>query len=691
MGLEQVDANWWRGALGDQTGIFPVTHVTDIGVKPDSSTAPKTLDKQSPDLVMARGLIDCTAQLDDELSFQAGDMIYIIEAVDGDFFRGECKGKQGIFLASCVEIVCGDLNQNVSAGHSHVEAQNHMNSEGYPSMTRQSSIGGRVPLETPKPRTQSIYKEPSVDKVHFAPAPKMADPPKPRTQSFYKEPSIDQSNVDLQSHDTITNQSSFTCSNTRSYDAEITAYGKTLFPFVAENSNELTFMDNEIVTLIRHVDHQWMEGEIDGKKGIFPVAYIEIIVDCPESEEYQQGAAPQTAENGLSPQAAEPEMDASEEEIYARVLFDFVAATKDDLSVQEGDTVTVLGKVDENWYRARHDNGQIGLCPVNYLEVIGSDPGLAAPPPSVTLAPQSPSPSSSGSVSLPTSLSVDSGAPTQLGQTSPAAPKPTPARSISVDEVATSKPSLRPKPQLKPKPGKPSRPLSDAALDAMIQGEISQARSEADSRSRSSSTHSDQDMEKLHVAPSTDTNNYYKPVFTAPVKTDSVLSDSCRDVPDGSRTPQATANYDALREVTSQAARQPVRRPPGPPTRPTSSATTTKRAPPPRPVGPKLAPAPSKAPLIPVPQNLGPKPVPQRAAPPRPGYSPTHKGAAAPARPASSAPPRPANSSHPGGSDLIGFSPGASVTGRIIYELSSNQNSSSSRYYSLCTLTLLSG
>ena len=73
---------------------------------------------------------------------------------------------------------------------------------------------------------------------------------------------------------------SYTMESIRSYDSTITPYGKTLFPFIAENPNELTFFDNEIVVLIRYVDEQWMEGEISGQRGIFPINYIDVIVDC---------------------------------------------------------------------------------------------------------------------------------------------------------------------------------------------------------------------------------------------------------------------------------------------------------------------------------------------------------------------------------------------------------------------------
>ena len=30
----------------------------------------------------------------------------------------------------------------------------------------------------------------------------------------------------------------------------------------------------------RYVDNEWLEGEVDGQRGIFPISYVNVIVDC---------------------------------------------------------------------------------------------------------------------------------------------------------------------------------------------------------------------------------------------------------------------------------------------------------------------------------------------------------------------------------------------------------------------------
>lgn len=99
------------------------------------------------------------------------------------------------------------------------------------------------------------------------------------------------------------------------------SYGRTLYAFTAEFPNELSFKENEIVHLIRHIDSEWTEGEIDGRVGIFPKNFIEIIVDCEGSKQNAEGSA----------DVAVYEEFASD--VFARVLYDFDGEIDADLKV----------------------------------------------------------------------------------------------------------------------------------------------------------------------------------------------------------------------------------------------------------------------------------------------------------------------------------------------------------------------
>ena len=46
VGLEEVNADWWRGHLNGDVGIFPLTHVSQIQLKPKHADASLTSGKK---------------------------------------------------------------------------------------------------------------------------------------------------------------------------------------------------------------------------------------------------------------------------------------------------------------------------------------------------------------------------------------------------------------------------------------------------------------------------------------------------------------------------------------------------------------------------------------------------------------------------------------------------------------------
>lgn len=54
------------------------------------------------------------------------------------------------------------------------------------------------------------------------------------------------------------------------------------YNFLAQTHLELSLAKGELVTITRKVDDNWFEGKIGGRKGIFPVSYVEVLIDPSE-------------------------------------------------------------------------------------------------------------------------------------------------------------------------------------------------------------------------------------------------------------------------------------------------------------------------------------------------------------------------------------------------------------------------
>nr|2K9G_A Chain A, SH3 domain-containing kinase-binding protein 1 [Homo sapiens] len=56
-------------------------------------------------------------------------------------------------------------------------------------------------------------------------------------------------------------------------------YCKVIFPYEAQNDDELTIKEGDIVTLINKdcIDVGWWEGELNGRRGVFPDNFVKLL------------------------------------------------------------------------------------------------------------------------------------------------------------------------------------------------------------------------------------------------------------------------------------------------------------------------------------------------------------------------------------------------------------------------------
>ncbi|XP_060598237.1 uncharacterized protein LOC132752021 isoform X6 [Ruditapes philippinarum] len=174
---------------------------------------------------------------------------------------------------------------------------------------------------------------------------------------------------------------------------KIQGKAKGLYNFTAHNSRELAFRKGDILYLIRQIDANWFEGERNGRIGIFPVNYVEVLTSIEEAS---------TA--------------ARQSEGQARAKYTFNSQTSVELPLNKGDIVTLLRNVDDNWFEGRVGNRQ-GIFPVAYVEVL-QEPStpLITPAPSVITTPMT----GRGTPEMLSPVSYD-GAPTPPPQPSPGA------------------------------------------------------------------------------------------------------------------------------------------------------------------------------------------------------------------------------------------------------------------------------
>ncbi|XP_077310470.1 sorbin and SH3 domain-containing protein 1 isoform X41 [Lithobates pipiens] len=126
------------------------------------------------------------------------------------------------------------------------------------------------------------------------------------------------------------------------------------FDFKAQSPKELPLQKGDIVYIYKQIDQNWFEGEHHGRMGIFPISYIEMI---PQTEKVQQ------------PRKASPVQVLEYGDSIAK--FNFNGDTAVEMSFKKGERITLIRRVDENWYEGKiSGTGRQGIFPVTYVDVL---------------------------------------------------------------------------------------------------------------------------------------------------------------------------------------------------------------------------------------------------------------------------------------------------------------------------------
>lgn len=341
-----VDKHWTVGRLGGQQGKFPSAYVVQV-----------QLPQLSPGEELFAASADYSSDVPGDLCFHNGALIVGVGAVDANWWRGRLAegGPVGLFPLSHA------WRLEEGAGHAAQPQEVDLWARACQDTTAQLDdelglragqllhvrrivdhhwLWGECNGQRGKfPRSLVVLLPPDGD-AGQAPVAAAATCPPPPPGATVGPPAPPE-------------QRPPECGGL------VPPYGRCRYPFRAQYPNELSLGVGELVTLVRHVDDEWTEGELAGCRGLFPTQYVDLIVDCPPAQEDGEG----------DPIGA----------CFGRALFDFPGDVEGDLALSAGDVVVLLARVNAHWYRARSRDGRTGICPTSFVEEMvrpGTSEGL---------------------------------------------------------------------------------------------------------------------------------------------------------------------------------------------------------------------------------------------------------------------------------------------------------------------------
>ncbi|XP_072682447.1 E3 ubiquitin-protein ligase SH3RF2 isoform X4 [Canis lupus baileyi] len=126
----------------------------------------------------------------------------------------------------------------------------------------------------------------------------------------------------------------------------------------SENQDCLTFLKDDIITVISRVDENWAEGKLGDQVGIFPILFVEV------STYHPVPASPGHSTAIVSLPGSQQHLSAN----MFVALHSYSAHGPDELDLHKGEGIRVLGKYPDGWLRGVSlVTGRVGIFPNNYV------------------------------------------------------------------------------------------------------------------------------------------------------------------------------------------------------------------------------------------------------------------------------------------------------------------------------------
>ncbi|KAL2780969.1 SH3 domain-containing protein 19 isoform 5 [Daubentonia madagascariensis] len=343
--LKQAENNYLECQKGEDTGRVHLSQMKIITPldehlrsRPnDLGHAQKPVDSSSPHAVV---LHDFPAEQIDDLNLTSGEIVYLLEKIDTDWYRGNCRNQIGIFPANYVKVII-DIPEG---GNGKRESVSSPCVKGPRCVARFEYVGDRKDELSFSEGEIIILKEyvneewargelrdrTGIFPLNFVEL--VEDYPTSGATVLSTKVPLKTKKEDSGSNSQVNSLSGEWC--------------EALHSFTAETSDDLSFKRGDRILILEHLDSDWCRGRLQDREGIFPAVFVR---PCPAEAKSMSAVAPKGRK--------------------AKALYDFHGENEDELSFKAGDTITELESVDDDWMSGEL-MGKSGIFPKNYVQFL---------------------------------------------------------------------------------------------------------------------------------------------------------------------------------------------------------------------------------------------------------------------------------------------------------------------------------
>ncbi|XP_075936391.1 SH3 domain-containing kinase-binding protein 1 isoform X3 [Anarhichas minor] len=149
------------------------------------------------------------------------------------------------------------------------------------------------------------------------------------------------------------------------------------FDYEAQQDDELGLTVGDIVVNIRRDDGGWWEGELGGRRGLFPDNFVREIKKEGKRDGGQASMIRSDLSNGRASPVSDPGVRSGRkvEQIRKRrckAAFSYAPQHEDELELKIGDVIEIISEVEEGWWEG-FVNGKTGMFPSNFTKVVQTE------------------------------------------------------------------------------------------------------------------------------------------------------------------------------------------------------------------------------------------------------------------------------------------------------------------------------
>uniref|UniRef100_A0A8D8TVV9 SH3 domain-containing kinase-binding protein 1 n=1 Tax=Cacopsylla melanoneura TaxID=428564 RepID=A0A8D8TVV9_9HEMI len=305
-GIRVQSGGWWEGLLvrENRRGMFPDNFVRVLG---DAAQDTTVVMRKKPGR-KCRVLFSYAPANADELELHVDDVIDVLNEVEEGWWRGRLRNRTGVFPSNFVE--------EMPAGEAGAVAESRGIRKESNNNSTTVNVNVSVKTETPAATIVDVVSMPP--EVPSSPVPTL-DEEVEESAEVKEEDNV----VEVVTSNTST--TTIPCLPPKPVKERC----KVLYPYEAQNEDELNLKEEDIVVLISKdaPDKGWWKGELNGRVGLFPDNFVAVLPSTEESSIKSEKPSPaKSTTNRIRDSITKP----SETTAALRKSLDLTAARKED-------------------------------------------------------------------------------------------------------------------------------------------------------------------------------------------------------------------------------------------------------------------------------------------------------------------------------------------------------------------------